>query len=90
MNKYINIIVLITTDFIAVTASFIIWAWLRSEMGLFSETSFVNIFYLALIIFFYWFLLFAFFGLYSTWRAKSHSTLTAIFRRHRRSAACSS
>ncbi len=71
MNKSIEKQLLILTDFFSIGLSFFLWAHLRKELGFFSETNFINLFYLSTIVFMYWFVIFMFFGLYRSWYAQS-------------------
>jgi exopolysaccharide biosynthesis polyprenyl glycosylphosphotransferase len=72
---------LFLSDFIAINSAFLVWAWLRHEMGFFAETDVLSLFKLSVIVFFYWFLLFLFFGLYGSWYAQSRvDELISIFK----------
>lgn len=71
MTRHLEKVFLLILDYVAVTSAFLIWAWLRQELGFFSETNLETLIYLSVIIFLYWSFLFFFFGLYGSWYAKS-------------------
>jgi len=71
MYKTIEKILLILSDFLSGVLAFLCWAWLRKELGFFSESNFSVLIYLSIIISAYWFIMFLFFGLYNSWYAKS-------------------
>lgn len=71
MPKQLEKILLLTIDFLALNIAFFVWAWLRKEMGFFSETDLLTLFQLSLIVNIVWILFFAFFGLYGFWYARS-------------------
>lgn len=69
--KWLEKTAVIVSDYVAIHAAFIIWMYLRAELGLFSFTSFQSAFTVSNLIFVFWFLLFLFFGLYRAWNAAS-------------------
>lgn len=71
MPKLEEKILLWLTDFIAIHAAFFLWAWLRKELGFFSETDLATLLYLSMIVYAFWFCIFVFFGLYGSWYAQS-------------------
>ena len=81
MSKILEKILLLFIDFIALCGAFMAWAWLRSELGFFSETD-PSVRFLALsTINLSWIFLLGFFGLYGSWYAKSRiDELISIFK----------
>jgi len=71
MPKSIEKIFLFCSDFITINLTFFTWELLRQQLGFYTEEGFFFNFYLSFIIFIFWFLLFAFFGLYRSWYAQS-------------------
>lgn len=71
MPKTLEKILLLLTDFISITCAFLLWAWLRKEMGLYSETNTQTLLMISLLVFALWFFIFMFFGLYRSWYAQS-------------------
>ncbi|NIR50717.1 undecaprenyl-phosphate glucose phosphotransferase [candidate division KSB1 bacterium] len=71
MPKFLEKLLLILIDFIAIALSFLVWAWLRRELGFFSETNLSFLLLISCIIFAFWFLIFSFFGMYSHRYAQS-------------------
>jgi len=71
MPKLEEKILLWLTDFVAINAAFLMWAWLRRELGFFAETNASVLFYLSMIVYCFWFVVFVFFGLYRSWYAQS-------------------
>ena len=71
MPKVIERLLLFLSDFTMVIISFFILVFFRREIGVFASINFRELFNLALITFFYWFIIFFFFGLYRSWYAQS-------------------
>lgn len=71
MPKVIERLLLLLSDFIAIMISFFVLVFFRREIGVFANIAFRELFNLALITFFYWFIIFFFFGLYRSWYAQS-------------------
>lgn len=71
MPKFLEKFLLIVIDFLAINITFFIWTWLRKEMGFFSESGFLTLLYLSVLVYLFWFLIFTFFGLYGSWYAQS-------------------
>lgn len=71
MPKVIEKIFLISSDFIAITLTYLCWVLLRQYLNCYIESGFLNNCLLASILFLYWFFLFFFFGLYKSWYAQS-------------------
>lgn len=69
--KWVEKSAVILSDYAAITAAFFVWAHLRSELGLFAILDFEHAFFLANLIFAFWFLVFLLFGLYGAWNAAS-------------------
>ncbi|MDZ7266244.1 MAG: exopolysaccharide biosynthesis polyprenyl glycosylphosphotransferase [candidate division KSB1 bacterium] len=71
LPKWVEKSAVILSDYVAITAAFFVWAHLRSELGLFAILDFEHAFFLANLIFVFWFLVFLLFGLYGAWNAAS-------------------
>lgn len=71
MLKHLEKFLLLIVDFLALSTAFFAWGWLRQEMGFFSETDPQVLLYISVLLNIFWVLLFAFFGLYGSWYAKS-------------------
>ncbi|MBN2011722.1 undecaprenyl-phosphate glucose phosphotransferase [candidate division KSB1 bacterium] len=71
MPKIVEKILLILIDFLAVIATFYIWLLIRYHLGYFAATDQLFQFYVACLMFLFWFILFLFFGLYRSWYAQS-------------------
>ncbi|MDL1876492.1 exopolysaccharide biosynthesis polyprenyl glycosylphosphotransferase [Cytophagia bacterium CHB2] len=69
--KWVEKSAVIISDYVAITAAFFVWAYLRSEFGFFAILEFEHAYFLSNLIFAFWFLLFLFFGLYGAWNAAS-------------------
>lgn len=71
MNRKQEKFLLIATDFITINFAWVIYFFIRNESGIFMQFTEPVFFIPMLVIFFYWFLLFIFFGMYRTWFALS-------------------
>jgi len=71
MPRAIERTLLFLSDFVAIVGSYLIWAWARGELEVFTISEPLELFTTAVFIFAYWFLFFLFFGLYRTWYAHS-------------------
>lgn len=71
MNRKQEKFLLIATDFITINFAWVIYFFIRNESGMFMQFTEPVFFIPMLVIFFYWFLLFIFFGMYRTWFALS-------------------
>lgn len=71
MNKKQEKFLLIATDFITINFAWVIYFFIRNESGMFAQFTEPVFIIPMLVIFFYWFLLFIFFGMYRTWFALS-------------------
>ena len=69
--KWANTSAVFFSDYIMINAAFFLWAYLRSELGLFSLTHFEITFGISNIIVFFWFFIFLALGLYRPWNAAS-------------------
>src|SRR3990172_7401592 len=71
MSPKLEKLLLLSIDFIALNIAFFTWGWVRREMGFFAESDFLTLLQISTVFNLTWLLLFAFFGLYSYWYAKS-------------------
>jgi len=71
MPRAIERTLLFLSDFTAIVGSYLIWAWVRGKLELFTITEPLELLTSAVLMFAFWFLLFLFFGLYRTWYAHS-------------------
>lgn len=71
MNKKQEKFLLIATDFITINFAWVIYFFIRNESGMFAQFTEPVFIIPMLVIFFYWFILFIFFGMYRTWFALS-------------------
>ncbi len=69
--KWLEKTAVIISDYVAINAAFVIWTFLRTELGLFSFTRFEPAFTISNVVFIFWFLLFLLSGLYRAWNAAS-------------------
>ncbi len=69
--KWLEKTAVLASDYVALVAAFMLWTYLRAELGLFSFTNFEPAFLLANLVFVFWFLLFLLSGLYRAWNAAS-------------------
>jgi len=69
--KWAERFLLFANDYLAINLAFILWAYLRSKLGLYVEQEFETGFIISNIIFLYWFVLFLYSGLYRSWHASS-------------------
>ncbi|MFN4110998.1 MAG: undecaprenyl-phosphate glucose phosphotransferase [Ignavibacteria bacterium] len=81
MKKSTEKILLILTDFITINVAYIIYFYFRVETGWFQLISRPEFFLPMLVIYFYWFFVFLFVGMYRTWFAASRfDELTTLFK----------
>ncbi len=71
MNRKQEKFLLIATDFITINFAWVIYFYIRNESGMFAQFTEPVFIIPMLVIFFYWFLFFIFFGMYRTWFALS-------------------
>lgn len=81
MNKSTEKILLLVTDFITINLAYIIYFYFRVETGWFDLISQPEFFLPMFVIYFYWFMIFLFVGMYRTWFASSRfDELTTLFK----------
>ncbi|MEK7729973.1 MAG: undecaprenyl-phosphate glucose phosphotransferase [candidate division KSB1 bacterium] len=79
--KWIEKVAAICSDYIAITAAFMLWTQLRARLGLFALANFESAFAVSNLIFGFWFLLFLLLGLYRAWNAASRlDEAVAVFK----------
>jgi len=71
MPKFIEKILFILTDFVAMLSAFFLWTRIRMALGYFAGSSPQGNLVLSLILFGFWFLIFAFYGHYQFWFTRS-------------------
>ncbi|HDP99495.1 MAG TPA: undecaprenyl-phosphate glucose phosphotransferase [bacterium] len=71
MPKPIEKILLFCSDFVAINLTYIFWIKIRQWCGFYYESELLLNIPLMFILYFYWVILFAFFGLYKSWYAQS-------------------
>jgi exopolysaccharide biosynthesis polyprenyl glycosylphosphotransferase len=81
LNKRSEKISIISIDFLTINLSFIIFFVLRIKTGWFDILILPELFISMLALYFYWFVIFTFVGMYSTWFASSRlDELTTLFK----------
>jgi len=81
MPKSIEKFLLLLVDFITVNLAFAGLLQLRSSFDLFIERGFVPQIHIFILVYFYWMVLFFFFGLYQSWYTKSRfDELVSVFK----------
>lgn len=71
MNKRQEKFLLIAADFVTINLAWAIYFYIRNESGIFAQFTEPGFLIPMLVIFFYWLVLFVFFGMYRTWFALS-------------------
>jgi exopolysaccharide biosynthesis polyprenyl glycosylphosphotransferase len=71
MPRAIEHALLVLSDFVAIVGSYLIWAWVRGKLELFTISDPLVLLKTAVLMFAFWFVLFLFFGLYRTWYTHS-------------------
>jgi len=71
MPRLIEGVLLGASDLTAIIGAFLLWAWFRGKMGLYTITDPTQLLTSAALIAAFWFVLFLFFGLYRAWYAHS-------------------
>jgi len=71
MSKSIEKILLLITDFITINLAYILYFYFRVETGWFNLISKPEFLLPMIVIYFYWFMIFLFVGMYRTWFAAS-------------------
>lgn len=81
MNKSTERILLLITDFITINLAYIVYFYFRVETGWFQLISKPEFLLPMFVIYFYWFLIFLFVGMYRTWFAASRfDELATLFK----------
>ncbi|MCX6149373.1 MAG: sugar transferase [Ignavibacteriales bacterium] len=81
MNKKIEILLLLITDFIAIGLTWFAYYYIRVDAGFVIYTIKPGLFLPGLVIYFYWFIIFLFVGMYRTWFAASRfDELSTLFK----------
>ncbi|OIP56095.1 MAG: exopolysaccharide biosynthesis polyprenyl glycosylphosphotransferase [Ignavibacteria bacterium CG2_30_36_16] len=71
MNKTIEKIIILLTDFLAINLAWIVFFYFRVQTGLFELLVVPEFIIPMLVVYFYWLLIFTFVGMYRTWFAAS-------------------
>lgn len=81
MNKKVERLFILITDFMTVNLSFIFFYYLRVETGLFDLISQPDFLLPMFAVYFYWLIIFTFVGMYRTWFALSRfDELSTLFK----------
>jgi exopolysaccharide biosynthesis polyprenyl glycosylphosphotransferase len=81
MSKRTERILLFSLDFLTINLAYLVYYWLRVRSGLFTNPIEPELYLPMLVIYFYWLMLFAFFGLYRSWYAQSRlDEIITLFR----------
>ncbi len=81
MNKKVERLFILITDFLTVNISFIFFYYLRVETGLFDLISQPDFLLPMFAVYFYWLIIFTFVGMYRTWFALSRfDELSTLFK----------
>ncbi|MGE5683200.1 MAG: sugar transferase [Bacillota bacterium] len=81
MNKKVEISLLLTTDFIMISLSWLFYYLLRVKSGLIRFDIEPELILPGIVIYFYWFIVFLFVGMYRTWFAASRfDELSTLFK----------
>lgn len=79
--QWIEKAAVIVSDYIAITAAFLLWTQLRTRLGLFALANFDSALTVSNLIFAFWFVLFLVLGLYRAWNAASRlDEAVAVFK----------
>lgn len=79
--KWIEKVAVIMSDYVAITAAFMLWTQLRAQLGLFALANFESAFTVSNLIFAFWFVVFLVLGLYRAWNATSRlDEAVAVFK----------
>jgi exopolysaccharide biosynthesis polyprenyl glycosylphosphotransferase len=71
LNKKIQKILILLADFIFINLAWMVFFYLRTQTGWFRILIMPEVFLPMLVIYFYWLIIFTFFGMYRTWFASS-------------------
>jgi len=81
MNKKIEKLLILTTDFITINLAWLLFFYLRVQTGWFELISQPDFFLPMLAVYFYWVIVFTFIGMYRTWFALSRfDELSTLFK----------
>jgi exopolysaccharide biosynthesis polyprenyl glycosylphosphotransferase len=81
MNKKLEILFLLSTDFITISLTWFAYYYVRVEAGFISYAIRPALILPGIVIFLYWFLIFLFVGMYRTWFAASRfDELSTLFK----------
>jgi len=81
LNKKLEKILVVTTDFITINSAFLVYSIIRLHSGWFSISSIPEILPAMLVVYFYWLIMFTFVGMYRTWFASSRlDELSVLFK----------
>ncbi|MGE5430943.1 MAG: undecaprenyl-phosphate glucose phosphotransferase [Syntrophomonadaceae bacterium] len=81
MNKKIEISFLILVDFLMINLTWLVYYFVRVKSGLIDQYTEPELIAPGLVIYFYWFIIFLFIGMYRTWFAASRfDELSTLFK----------
>lgn len=81
MNKTLEKIIILLTDFIAINLAWIVFFYFRVQTGLFELLVVPEFIIPMLVVYFYWLIVFTFVGMYRTWFAASRfDELSTLFK----------
>ncbi len=81
MNKKIEKIFVLVVDFLTINITWLLYYFIRVQSGLFEIFSQPDFFITAIVIYFYWLIIFTFVGMYRTWFARSRfDELASLFK----------
>lgn len=79
--KWIEKVAVVASDYVAISAAFLLWTQLRAQLGLFALANFESAFTVSNLIFAFWFAVFLLLGLYRAWNAASRlDEAVAVFK----------
>ncbi|NWF50119.1 MAG: undecaprenyl-phosphate glucose phosphotransferase [Ignavibacteriaceae bacterium] len=81
MNKTIEKILILLSDFITINLAWLIYWYIRIQSGLFDVISMPEFFLPMIVVYAYWLIIFTFVGMYRTWFASSRiDELVTLFK----------
>ncbi|MCF8354540.1 MAG: sugar transferase, partial [Melioribacteraceae bacterium] len=81
MNKRLEKVIIITTDFLTINLAWIVYFFFRVETGWFELITRPEFFLPMFAVYFYWLVIFSFVGMYRTWFASSRfDELSTLFK----------
>jgi len=81
LNKKIEKIFVLVVDFLTINITWLLYYFIRVQSGLFEIFSQPDFFITAIVIYFYWLIIFTFVGMYRTWFARSRfDELASLFK----------